>query len=427
MRVLQVCQSHPPEFSGGSSGYAIELATKLGQSGFATEVLCGTRSSSLDAYELQIEKEEKYYVTRMGLPKKRGYGAGHIQKVRKVLTAFLAEKKFDVVHFHSATGIGEGIIGATHDLGIPCVVTVHEGWWLCANLYFRNNHRKTICESGNLVKCIVCQVMGVPWLGGKKWLRNIAHSARYCNWILNHRTHCLSDVDQIIAVCDFIKEKYLQFGVNRPITVIKNRVDQSKIYFKPIQKAKLPLRLGALGIFRSRKDGDLLIKAFSLLAGRRGDFILHVWSSVDDKYRAMYDAFCRKFNVVNHGPYGPDDLNNIFSDTDLLVYPSSSADTYPLTLLESLASRTPIVAARSHGMAEIVSDGENGKSFEPLNAVSLAKAIEYFLQNPERVEAIQEKITPPSPYGELVRGVTRIYENLCLRGGELSVRSGFHD
>src|SRR5262249_40886614 len=157
-------------------------------------------------------------------------------------------------------------------------VTVHEGWWLCSNLFFRNNHRKTMCESCSLVKCGICQIMGHSGLRSREWLRVIARSVRYCNWILNYRRRYLSTADHIIAVCDFIKEKYIQFGVNHPITVIKNRVDESKIYFKPIQKVQLPLKLGALGTFRVRKDGDLLIKALSLLGDRRNDFVLHVWS-----------------------------------------------------------------------------------------------------------------------------------------------------
>lgn len=412
MKVLQVCQSHPPEFSGGSSLYAIELTRKLIEHGITSEILCGTANSSIGPYEIQTDKAEEYHVTRMGLPKKRGYGAAHVDKVREVFRDFLADRKIDLVHFHSATGIGEGIILEAHDQGIACVATIHEGWWVCANLFFRNNHRKTMCGSYNVAKCAICQIMGKSGLSSKEWLKAIARSARYCNWILNQRRRYLPTVDHIIAVCDFIKEKYTQFGVNRPITVIKNRVDESKIYFKPIQKVQLPLKLGALGVFRLRKDGDLLIKALSLLADRRNDFVLNVWSSVDDKYKQVFDDFSRKFNVINHGPYGPDDINNIFSKIDLLVYPSSTADTYPLTLLESLASRTPIVAARSHGMAEIVRDGDNGKSFEPLDAISFAKAIEYFLENPERVETIQKKIEPPCPYDELATEVIKIYYNV---------------
>jgi O-antigen biosynthesis protein len=412
MKVLQVCQAYPPEFTGGSTHYAIELAKKLIQDGVSTEILCGTENPSIRPYEIQTTMEKGCYVTRMGLPKKRGYGAGHIEKVRQGLRNFLADRKIEIVHFHSAVGIGEGIILEAHDQGVKCVVTAHEGWWLCANLFFRNNHRKTMCVTYSMVKCVTCQLWSINNPNNKEWLKDIVRSIRRCHWILSHRRLSLSAVDQIVAVCDFIKEKYIQFGVTCPITVIKNRVNESKIHFKPIHEMQLPLKLGALGVFRSRKDGDLLIKALSLLGKKRYDFVLHVWSSVDVKYKEMFDDFCARFNVINHGPYGPDDLNSIFSTIDLLVYPSSSADTYPLTLLESLASRTPIVAARSHGMEEIIRDGENGKSFEPLNVISLAKAIEYFLESPQRIETIQNSMEPPPPYDGLVSENRKIYENL---------------
>jgi glycosyltransferase involved in cell wall biosynthesis len=257
--------------------------------------------------------------------------------------------------------------------------------------------------------------MNIGRLNNKERLRNIARSIRYCNWVLNYRKQCLSAVDHIIAVCDFIKAKYLIFGVDRPITVIKNRVDESKIAFKPIRRVHLPLQLGAMGVFRLRKDGDLLVKALSLLEDKRNDFILHVWSSVDDGYRKIYDHLVKIFNVVDHGPYSPDDINNIFEKIDLLIYPSSSADTYPLSLLEALASRTPIIVARSHGMSEIVRDGENGLSFEPLNVVSLANSIALFLKNPKMIEMMQEKIDPPAPYDDLVKENMKIYESLVSR------------
>jgi glycosyltransferase involved in cell wall biosynthesis len=153
------------------------------------------------------------------------------------------------------------------------------------------------------------------------------------------------------------------------------------------------------------------MKAISLLADRSDRFELHVWGSVHGEFCGRGNSISDKSHIKLHGAYDRDSLNDIFSKIDVLVYPSCSGDTYPLVLLEALASRTPIIAARTHGMAEIVEEGQNGKFFEPLDPLALSGAMGYFIDHPEEIVQMQQNITPPLPYAGLVDANIEIYRS----------------
>ena len=54
----------------------------------------------------------------------------------------------------------------------------------------------------------------------------------------------------------------------------------------------------------------------------------------------------------------------MFRDSDAFIFPSRT-ETLGLVLLEAMASGCPVVAARSGGIPDIVTDGVNGYLFDP--------------------------------------------------------------
>jgi len=334
--------------------------------------------------------------------------------VAEVTKKLLAQLKVDIVHVHSTLGLGEGVLLAANSEGIPSVVTTHEGMWICPNLYFRNTWTGRVCNNTGFAKCLFCMCRPGDFQNYrlKELPRVIARAVKYNSWILNHRKSYLSLADHVIACCEFIKDKYLAFGMNRPISVIQNRINETEILFKPIRTPRQPITFGALGPFRPKKGGELLIKALSSIAHKKDRFEFHIWGSVHPDLSRHAQHLFLEPHIKFHGVYDRTALNEILSMIDVLVYPSCSGDTYPLVLIEALASRTPIIAARTHGMAEIVLDGENGKFFEPLNAGSLAETMQFFIEHPENIENMQKNISPPPPYSGLVDATMEIYRTM---------------
>ena len=69
-----------------------------------------------------------------------------------------------------------------------------------------------------------------------------------------------------------------------------------------------------------------------------------------------------------------------------LVFPSEWYEGFPLTLVESLACGTPVVAARIGSVAEIIHDGVTGIHFTPGDPDDLATKVQWACSHPEELE-----------------------------------------
>jgi glycosyltransferase involved in cell wall biosynthesis len=58
------------------------------------------------------------------------------------------------------------------------------------------------------------------------------------------------------------------------------------------------------------------------------------------------------------------ELGSAFASADAFIFPSRT-ETLGLVLLEAMASGCPVVASRSGGITDIVTDGVNGYLFDP--------------------------------------------------------------
>ncbi|MEM6403357.1 MAG: glycosyltransferase family 1 protein [Cyanobacteria bacterium P01_D01_bin.116] len=79
------------------------------------------------------------------------------------------------------------------------------------------------------------------------------------------------------------------------------------------------------------------------------------------------------------------DLASAFASADAFVFPSRT-ETLGLVLLEAMAAGCPVVAARSGGIPDIVTDGVNGYLFEPKSddAGAIAATLRLLGENQER-------------------------------------------
>jgi glycosyltransferase involved in cell wall biosynthesis len=68
----------------------------------------------------------------------------------------------------------------------------------------------------------------------------------------------------------------------------------------------------------------------------------------------------------------------LMKDSAVLVFPSQWYEGFPMTIVESFACGTPVLASALGSMQEIVLDDQTGKHFEPGNARDLGRAIDSF-------------------------------------------------
>lgn len=82
-----------------------------------------------------------------------------------------------------------------------------------------------------------------------------------------------------------------------------------------------------------------------------------------------------------------EDLAAAYASADVFVFPSTT-DTLGMAMLEALSSGLPVLASRSGGSHEIVSEGENGLLYEAGSAASLVAAARELLENGQRLGAM---------------------------------------
>ena len=80
-------------------------------------------------------------------------------------------------------------------------------------------------------------------------------------------------------------------------------------------------------------------------------------------------------------------LRALYSAADVMVVPSRQ-DNLPNTGLEAHACGTPVVAFNTGGLPDIVSDRVTGALAEPFQPASLAAAIRWVLQDPQRHQSL---------------------------------------
>ena len=83
------------------------------------------------------------------------------------------------------------------------------------------------------------------------------------------------------------------------------------------------------------------------------------------------------------------ELASAFASSDAFVFPSRT-ETLGLVLLEAMAAGCPIVAARSGGIPDIVSDGVNGYLFDPADEQGAIAATQRLLSHKEERETLRQ-------------------------------------
>lgn len=112
------------------------------------------------------------------------------------------------------------------------------------------------------------------------------------------------------------------------------------------------------------------------------------------------------------------DVARLLSAADVLVLPSHDVvETLPLAVLEAMAAGVPVVASRVGSIPEIVEDGVSGLFVAPGDAVELARAIAYVLDEPERAAAMarvaRERVRARYTVERMVRRYQDLFEALA--------------
>lgn len=143
-----------------------------------------------------------------------------------------------------------------------------------------------------------------------------------------------------------------------------------------------PIILGTLSRIDIYKKGlDIFIEALNILNNRKINFMVYIAGSNKDRTQiTKLQSIIQKYNlseqIILEG-----DCNNkyaFYSKIDLFILPSRF-EGFGLTVIESIASLTPVIASDIDGPSEILNNTDF--LFEVSNAEELANKVEYVITN----------------------------------------------
>jgi glycosyltransferase involved in cell wall biosynthesis len=117
------------------------------------------------------------------------------------------------------------------------------------------------------------------------------------------------------------------------------------------------------------KRVDIIAEAFSLMPGKR---LIIVGDGPDEEKVKSKSAK----NVEFVGYQTGEKLKYLFKNAKAFVF--AAEEDFGITVIEAMASGTPIIALNKGGTAETVIDSVNGIHFNEQNALSIKKAVERF-------------------------------------------------
>jgi glycosyltransferase involved in cell wall biosynthesis len=204
--------------------------------------------------------------------------------------------------------------------------------------------------------------------------------------IMNHA------VSHFVAVSDSLGHEMREHGIaaRKPVAVIYNGVDMSR-YDRPRHRALvaelgLPedsVLIGSLGNVRPAKAYDVLIRAAGLLCA--GDPRLHfvIAGHVKENVARPLHALIRELNLdgrVHFLGFRPDTAG-FLAGVDVFAL-SSSSEGFSIATIEAQAAGLPVVATRSGGPEEIITDRDNGLLVPVNDPQMLTNALQELLDNP---------------------------------------------
>lgn len=362
---------------------------------------------------------------------------------------FLEEISPDIIHVHSLIALPKEFLYAAKRKGIKIVYTTHDYYGLCPKVRLFDINSRPCEEYNNGNNCVLCN-FNSPTIARLEILRNL-------NWIRatnknisslveiyrkvkkrvknSQKSHCIEKPDDMSreyhqhhfrahyfkkmreyylemlsifdvihfnsTVSEMIFKKFVDVrGVVINLTH-RRIIDNRRRTYLPIKDSYL--NIGFLGNTSDRAKGFyLLLEAVEHLVEERNlKLKLHIWGYSSDDFQKDY--------VIYHGKYDHHDMENIFLNLDLLVFPSVCWETYGFVALEALSYGVPCLISERTGITDVVKLINKNMIITP-SSKAISDAIYNLYKNPETLIKYHEDILRVSWIKEMKTHTLEIIE-----------------
>ena len=366
---------------GGAEGYLLDVTDLQRAAGHQVELWGMSHPENLP--QLPLADTFASYVELEPMPGGLGGVTASVRMLwspasSRGLARALDRFRPELVHFHNIYHqLSPSVLRPVRARGIPSVMTLHDYKLACPS-YQLLSHGAICqrCVGGSTVNAVRerCKSGSLP-----------ASSVLALESGLHRRLHAYDSVDRFISPSTFLREVMVRAGI-RPdrIVTLANVVSGSDD--KVLAAPRPPGRVGvARFVFAGRlspeKGVDTLVRAVAATPEGIELDIAGDGPSRSELERLAADAAPGR--VRFHGRLDKAHVAALITSSRAMVVPSRWHENQPMTILESFAAATPVVATTLGGMPELVRDGVEGRLVPPDDPAALARALRELAEDPE--------------------------------------------
>ncbi|WP_084031852.1 glycosyltransferase [Desulfonatronum lacustre] len=415
-KILFVCHNCPPYNTSGAQLYVLNLAKELKTLGhdvsFFYPVDISKRQTDEDKTPYAVVSTEyeglKVHQTNVmdgstDLFENPQYMFAN-ESVEQQFEELLRREQFDQVHFHLLYRLSARLPLIAKALNIPTTATLHDYWLLCAMGHLIDTKGRECSGPESPEKCARC-------LGGFQ-----ADPAKEVIEFFRLRQQVIQAgygaIDRNFSPSRHLADVHARYGFSRPAVLPLGWPAIQAPRTSQTQKAKIIL--GFIGQIVYRKGLDLLVKVVKELdVALQDKFELHIHGTVHQPqfFDAVMGTIKDNPSVKFFGPYKHNDLGNILSSFDVTVIPSRQ-ENYPLTVLESLSAKVPVIASDVGGVREMFQDKVEGFLFPREDTTRLTKIVRMLLTQPDLLATMRTKIRPIKTMRQNAEEYARVYKEM---------------
>jgi len=359
--------------------------------------------------------------------RKRAYYSGIYDDVPG-FEALLKDFLPDIVHFHDqGTRASLSHLRICKKHNIKTVLTFHSPGQFCLqrSLLFMG---RTPCDGiVDYKKCSYCQYrtagfgeaisnffsfLAIPFdRNGAIFKRNAVEL------FYDSRREFFQTVDAIQVHARWAEKMFLSFGIKREklhfIELGGTPALEKKEWKAMVEK---PMRLVYIGRCQEIKGVHLLVdavKQFPASAPIEVHFFGPYWDS-DSYGQSLLKKIDGDRRFCKPRLLPQENVANELKKMDVCVIPSLWPETGPLTVFDAFASGLPVIGTNYAGIAERVSDGENGLLFEWASCQDLYGSIKKLLETPELILELKNNIDMNRTFSDMAVDFQALYEALLL-------------
>ena len=282
------------------------------------------------------------------------------------LSKLLADFEPDIIHLHIfQSRLSSGIIKAIKDSGIPSIMTVHEYKILCPVYVFLDGKGQLCekCANGNYLHGVINKCTQNSYFPST--INSIESFTR--DAFFSYTSH----IDAFVYPSAFIKNKHIQYKSNleNKSFVVANFLD-TELFVPAFKNENYLLYFGRL----SKEKGVLtLVECMKYFPNVQ---LVVVGKGPEEEAVKNIVTQLQLKNVKLVGAKYGSDLISTIQQASFTIVPSEWYETFGLTIIESYACGTPVIASSIGGMTELIKENKTGFLFESRKVESLRLAIQ---------------------------------------------------